>query len=97
MSSTSETTTPCTSSSLTTDGRYLYFIDFIGDGYWNIRRTDPLTGATTTAFWAGSFGSYMYVTEGADGNLYATTDYGEVVQIDPTTGANMAIVTGLDY
>ena len=49
----------------------------------------------------GYFGSYLYVTEGADGNLYATTGYGstgygEVVQIDPTTGANMAIVTGLD-
>ncbi|MGD0441885.1 MAG: hypothetical protein ABSB52_14825, partial [Acidimicrobiales bacterium] len=83
--------------SLTTDGRYLYFIDFIGDGYWNIRRTDPLTGATTTAFWAGSFGDYMYVTEGADGNLYATTDYGDVVQIDPTTGATMAVASDLGY
>ena len=37
----------CSPVSLTTDGRYLYFTDYEND-YWNIRRTDPLTGATTT-------------------------------------------------
>ena len=55
--------------SLTTDGIYLYFVD---NG--NIRRTDPATGATTTVFATanGSWGSLLlWLTEGADGNLYA--------------------------
>jgi RHS repeat-associated protein len=83
-------------SSLTTDGVYLYFVD---NG--NIRRTDPATGATTTVFGAGYTGcggSFTGLTEGADGNLYATAlnnayDYGYyyedcVVQLNPVTRAS---------
>ena len=83
-----------TPSSLTSDGRYLYFVDA-----GNIRRTDPTTGATTTAFGAGYIngcGVANAVSEGADGNLYVTTAsnswwYGWtniscVLQLDPATG-----------
>jgi RHS repeat-associated protein len=71
--------------SLTTDGVYLYFVD---NG--SIRRTNATTGATTTVA-CGNI--YLYVTEGADGMLYATGLDSQLVQINPTTDATDTVTT----
>ena len=81
----------CDPTGLTTDGSFLYFVDES-----NIRRTDLSTGATTTVVSGNStVGSYVGVTEGADGYLYATTSSGNLVQVDPGSDTATVVASGL--
>jgi RHS repeat-associated protein len=78
---------------ITTDGHYLYVVDYWCDTIW---RVSASTGATSIV--TGGIDRATGITFGPDGNLYVVGPFfGHVVRVNRVTGVSSAFVVDLDW
>ena len=90
----------CAFENLTSDSVFLYFIQICSTSSSLKRLHIDNPSAVSTILVRSSVNAPRDVTVGPDGNLYVGTAFGELLRVDPVTGAETVVVadTGLlDY